>query len=61
MSQSEEQMIQTDLDALGEIGEEVAILATDMSYGEEDRIEIISNAIRHLKAIKRRFLWMAQH
>ncbi|QDV53724.1 hypothetical protein [Gimesia fumaroli] len=61
MSQAEEQIIQTDLDQLEVIGEEVASLGTDMSFGMQDRIETICQAIRNLTRIKKHLLYLAQH
>lgn len=61
MSQAEEQIIQDDLDRLEEIGEDVSGMAIDMSFGMDDRIETISQAIRRLSHIKERMLIIAQN
>lgn len=61
MSQAEEQILETDLDRLEEIGEEIASLGTDMSFCMQDRIETICQAIRNLTQIKKHLLYLAQH
>lgn len=60
-SDEEERVLQQDLDQLGDIGEDVAGLSTDMSLDTYDRVEAISQAIRSLSFIKSRMLSMAQH
>ncbi|QDT94189.1 hypothetical protein [Gimesia algae] len=61
MSQAEEQILQTDLDQLEVIGEEIQSLGVDMSFGMQDRIETICQAIRNLTRIKKHLLYLAQH